>query len=97
MREIELICDWCKEVIPSHKEVNIDRYEGSEDEFQWEAVFCSNEHASLWVASPVEPISQLPTEITWGDRGCAITFFGLLLIFLVLCGIGAVVAARWLF
>lgn len=97
MPEIELVCDWCKEAIPPHKEINIDRYEGTEDEFMWEVVFCSNEHASLWVANPVAPVSQPPGKTTWGDRGCAVTFFGVLLIILVLSGIGAVASARWLF
>ena len=79
------------------REINIDRYEGTEGEFVWEVVFCSNEHASSWVANPTAPATQAPGETMWSDRGCAVAFFGVLLIILLLTGVGAVVSARWLF
>lgn len=97
MAEFEAVCDWCQQKIPAGSQVNIDRYEGSEDEFSWDAYFCSNEHASLWVANPVEPIAQTPAETTWGDRFLDAFFVGMLVTILALFVIGAVVSVRWLF
>lgn len=95
--QFRAVCDWCKTAIPAGSEINIDRYEGAEDEFSWEAFFCSNEHASMWVANPVEPIAQTPAESTWGDRAIGAFLLGMLLTFLVLFAVGAVVSVHWLF
>lgn len=95
--QFRAVCDWCKTTIPAGSEINIDRYEGTETEFAWEAFFCSNEHASMWVANPVEPIAQTSADSTWGDRAIGVFLLGVVLTFLALFVVGAVVSVRWLF
>jgi hypothetical protein len=95
MAQFEAVCDWCQKTVPSGTEIAIERSEGTEDEFSWEAFFCSNDHASLWVASPVEPIPQTTGAMTWGERALDTVLPVILMAILVLFSIGAVVSARW--
>ena len=96
MAQFQAVCDWCETTIPAGSEINIERCEATEDELSWEAFFCSNQHASLWVADPVEPIAQTPVEPTWGDRVLDTFLLGILMAIFVLFVVGAVVSLHWL-
>lgn len=95
MSEEQLSCDWCSALIPLHEEINIVRFEESEEEFAWEAVFCRDEHASLWVANPKAPVER-PGRASDSSPGCLLALLLVLVLLLVLLGIGAITALRWL-
>lgn len=86
-------CVWCKNEINAGDEVWIERM--IPDEPEYSAVFCGDEHASLWVAKPFDPAPE-GYDDTWQDTVFVVGCLSVLALICILTAVGAVESIGWL-
>lgn len=90
-------CVWCKIDIADgdSEKVWIERQKQSHTEYEWQGVFCGDEHASMWVAKPFDPDPVAHASDSWQDTAFTIGCITTLLLFGTFTAVGLVFSARW--